>query len=248
MASQSSRAAAAAREAAAAALQTRYLAYRRELRDWYARRFRQERLSGLTGVLRYQSFRHLIAERKRDRVEGLFREAAERRQLKEKHPVPSWAVWLEAEAAHGNTAALAALRRRRANQPRRGLIGMPSVEPSDAGHDRPVIHPELWPAVRRDGRVVYRTDDGGIVADEARHVRINEVSLGATRLALALAGARFGHRLLVVRGTATFRHQVATLAGHEALEVAFADPTLERQRAQIRNGSEPQHRDGGIDR
>ena len=211
-------------------VRTRHLEYRRELKDWYASRFRQERLSGLGGVLRYQSFRHLIAERKRDRIEGLAREASERRRLKEKHPIPIWSGWLEAEAARGNSAAVAALRRRRTQQPRRGPIDAPSVEPDKAGQDRPVVYPHLRPAVRRDGRLIYRSDDGGIVADESRLVRVNEVSPGAVRLALSLAGARFGHRPLVVRGTDSFRHQVASLAGREALAVAFADPRLERQR------------------
>jgi hypothetical protein len=241
-------AAIAAREAATAALRARHLAYRRELSDWYERRFHQERLSGLSGALRYQSFRHLIAERKRDRVEGLAREAAERRRLKEKHPVPTWSDWLEAEAGRGNSAALAALRRRRTQQPRRGPIGAPSVEPEKAGQDRPVVYPHLRPAVRRDGRLIYRIEDGGIVADESRLVRVNEVSLGAVRLALTLAGARFAHRPLIVRGTDTFRHQVATLAGREALAVAFADPRLERQRVHSRKGAEREHRDAGIDR
>jgi hypothetical protein len=42
-------AAIAAREAAAKALREQHLAYRRRLLEWYRQRFRQERVSGLSG-------------------------------------------------------------------------------------------------------------------------------------------------------------------------------------------------------
>jgi Relaxase/Mobilisation nuclease domain len=83
-------AAIAAREAAAAALRERHLAYRRQLQDWYRRRFRQEKLNGLSGALRRQSFQHLIANQEQDRARRLAREAEERRQLRARHPIPSW--------------------------------------------------------------------------------------------------------------------------------------------------------------
>jgi hypothetical protein len=47
-------AAIAAREAAAKALREQHLAYRRQLQKWYRQCFWQERLSGLSGVLRRQ--------------------------------------------------------------------------------------------------------------------------------------------------------------------------------------------------
>jgi hypothetical protein len=222
-----------AREAAAKALRDQHLAYRRQLQDWYRQRFRQERLSGLSGLLRRQSFQHLIEKRKQDRVQRVAQEAEERRQLRARHPTPTWQGYLEAEAARGNIAALAALRSRTR---RRQQTQVQLVEAEETAEVRHIVYPHLRPVVRRDGRVIYRVADGGVVTDEARDVRVNEVTAGATLLALSLAAERFGPRPLAVRGTDEFRRQVATLAGREDLQITFSDQGLERQRVASRNG------------
>jgi hypothetical protein len=84
--------------------------------------------------------------------------------------------------------------------------------------------------VRRDGRVIYRVGDGGLVCDERQQVRVNQVTAGAAFLALTLAADRFGNRPLNVQGTEDFRKQVTQLAGTQGLGVSFADAGLERQR------------------
>ena len=86
--------------------------------------------------------------------------------------------------------------------------------------------------VRRDGRVIYRVADGGLVSDEAyaAGLRVNQVTAGAAFLALTLAVDRFGDRPLHVQGTEDFRRQVAQVAGIKGLGVTFADAGLERQR------------------
>jgi len=104
------------------------------------------------------------------------------------------------------------------------------LEAADAGEARHVVYQHLRPAVRRDGRVIYRVADGGLVSDEARQVRVNQVTAGAAFLALTLAVDRFGTRPLNVEGTEEFRRQVAELAGIKGLGVTFADAGLERQR------------------
>ncbi len=222
-----------AREAAAKALRERHLAYRRQLQDWYRQRFRQERLSGLSGVLRRQSFQHLIEKRKQDRAQRLAREAEERRRLRARHPTPSWQGYLEVEAARGNVAALAALRSRKRRRDPVALQVVEAEEVTDVCH---IVFPHLRSVVRRDGRVIYRMADGGVVTDEARNVRVNQVTAEATLLAVSLAAERFGQRPLVVRGTEEFCRQAATLAGGEGLDIAFADQGLERQRVANRNG------------
>ena len=113
---------------------------------------------------------------------------------------------------------------------------MPLVEAEETAEVRHIVYSHLRPVVRRDGRVIYRVADGGVVTDEARNVRVNQLTAGAALLALSLAAERFGHRPLVVRGTDTFRRQVATLAGREELNIAFSDQALERQRVASRNG------------
>jgi hypothetical protein len=226
-------AAIAARETAAEAMRQQQLAYRRQLKDWYRQRFREEKLSGLSGALRRQSFQHLIAEQKQDRAQGLVREAEERRELRARHPIPSWQGYLEVEAARGNIAALAALRSR---MRRMDPVAVQLVEAEEAAEVRHIIFPQLRPVVRRDGRVIYRAADGGVVTDEARNVRVDHVTADATLIALSLAAERFGHRPLVVRGTDEFQLQAATLAGRESLNIAFSDQGLERRRLASRNG------------
>ena len=217
----------AARDDATKALCDRHAAYDRQLRDYYRERLRQERLTGLRGSLRRDSFRHIAGQRTRDHAERKAREADERRQVRAQHPIPNWQGFLEAEAGRGNEAALRALRVR---QQQRERVEAALLEAADAGEARHVVYQHLRPVVRRDGRVIYRVADGGLVSDEARQVRVNQVTAGAAFLALTLAVDRFGARPLNVEGKEDFRRQVAQLAGIKGLGVTFADAGLERQR------------------
>ena len=88
----------------------------------------------------------------------------------------------------------------------------------------------MKPAVRRDGRMIYRVPDGGIVSDEATQVRVPQPTTAAAFFALSLAADRFGGRPLIVKGTEAFQSQVATVAAVEGIAVSFADPGLERER------------------
>jgi hypothetical protein len=217
----------AARSNATAALRERHAAYGQQLWDYHRHRLRQERLTGLRGILRRESFQHLAEQRRRDHAERKAREAEERRQLRARHPIPNWQGFLESEAGRGNEAALRALR---ARQQRRDRVEAALLEAADAGEARHIVYQHLRPAVRRDGRVVCRIADGGLVCDEKQQVRVNQLTAGAAFLALTLAADRFGKRALNVQGTDDFRKQVAQLAGTQGLGVSFADAGLERQR------------------
>jgi hypothetical protein len=217
----------AARRAAMKALREQHSAHAGQLAGYHRERLREERLAGLRGVLRREGFQHLAGRRKLDHAERKARAAEERRQVREGHPVPSWQGFLEAEAARGNEDALKALRSR---QQQRDQLQSQLLEATDAGEARHVIHQHLRPAVRRDGRVIYRVDDGGLVSDEAKHVRVSQVTTGAAFLALTLAADRFGARPLKVQGTEDFRRQVAQLAGIKGMGVTFADAGMEQQR------------------
>ena len=140
---------------------------------------------------------------------------------------PTWEAYLEARAARGDEAALTALRGRARH---RAQMETRLIEAADGETARHVILRHARPVVRRDGRVIYRIADGGVVSDEARAVRVDEATMGASMLALSLAAARFGQRPLTVRGTDAFREQVAVLAGDKDLAVSFADPKLEARR------------------
>jgi hypothetical protein len=119
---------------------------------------------------------------------------------------------------------------------RKDPVAVHLVEAEEAAEVRHIIFPQLRPVVRRDGRVIYRATDGGVVTDEAHNVRVDRVTAGATLLALSLAAERFGDRPLVVRGTDEFLLQAATLAGREGLDIAFSDQGLERRRVASRSG------------
>lgn len=216
-----------AKRAAVKAMRDRHSADFRNFQNHYRERLRKERLTGLRGALRRESFQHVIGQRKRDQAERKAREAEERRQLRERYRIPSWQDFLETRAADGSEEALKALRGR---PPQRNQLGAQLLAAADAGEARHIIQQHLRPAVRRDGRVIYRVDDGGLVSDEAQHVRVNQVTAGAAFLALTLATERFGSRPLKVQGTEEFRLQVAQLAGINGLGVTFADPALEQQR------------------
>jgi len=216
-----------ARDAALAELAARHHAYGRELASWYRQRLRQERAQGPGGALRRDSLEHITAEREKDRKARIEREREERRQVRAAHPIPNWQGYLEAEAAKGNEQALASLRsgQRRARQIENEVLTAENAEQA-----RHVLHEHMKPAIRRDGRVIYRVADGGVVSDEAAQVRVPQPTTAAAFLALSLAADRFGNRPLIVKGTEAFRHQVAIVAAIEGMSVTFADPALERAR------------------
>ena len=227
------RAAAIQERDAAVAMQTaQHRAYARELADWYRQRMRQERAQGLKGSLRRDGFQHIAEERAKDRVSRSERERSARRQVRNAHPVPTWQGYLETEAAKGNEAALSSLRSR---QRRTQRLEDEVLTAENAAKAKHVIHQHMKPAIRRDGRVIYRVSDGGMVSDEADQVRVPQSTTAAAFLALSLAADRFGARPLVVKGSDEFRKQLATVAAIEGMSVTFADPALERQRVQRRN-------------
>jgi len=231
-----------ARDAAIAGLADRHRAYGRELTGWYRQRLQQERTQGLKGALRRESFQHIAAEREKDRKARVEREREERRQARAAHPVPNWQGYLEAEAAKGNEQALVALRSR---QRRASQLETEILTAENADQARHIVHSHMKPAVRRDGRVIYRVTDGGIVSDEAAHVRVTQPTAAAAFLALSLAVDRFGRRPLIVKGTEAFRSQVATVAAIEGMQVSFADPELERARVSKTRGFRSEHRNHG---
>ena len=229
-----------ARDTAIAELAERHRAYGHELTAWYRQRLQQERTQGLKGALRRESFQHIAAEREKDSKARVEREREERRQIRAAHPIPNWQGYLEAEAEKGNEQALAALRsrQRRTRQLETGVLTADNAD--RAPH---IVHGHMRPAIRRDGRVIYRVPDGGIVSDEAAHVRVPQPTTAAAILALSLAAGRFGDRPLIVTGTQAFQHQVATVAALANIKVTFADPAIERRRRLTQSASRPTYHD-----
>ena len=125
----------------------------------------------------------------------------------------------------------------------------------NADEARQVVFAHLKPYARRNGALVYRVRDGGVVSDEARCIRVEEVSVLAAFLALTLAAERFAGQALVVEGTDEFKLQLAAMAATQRPGVRFADPALEAERERLaaeapvarratgeRSGVAPKHR------
>ena len=217
----------AARKQAIEKLKAKHISYAMELTAFYRDRMKRERESGLRGALRWESFRHVNGQRVQDHAERRRRETAERQQARRAHPVANWQTWLESRAAAGDTEALKLLRSR---QQRAARLEADVLGATDATAAKTIIHMHLHPAVRRSGAVIYRVKDGGMVADEATHIRVAQPTTAASFLALTLAVERFGTKPLVVRGSDSFRNQVAELAGLQGMGVSFADGSLEGRR------------------
>ena len=216
-----------ARDETTAKLKAQHVAYAREQANWYRLRMQQEKAQAHKGVLWRASVQHVAGQRAKDVTARIKRERDERQQARDANPVPTWQGYLEAEAAAGNEAALATLRSR---QRRTQQLEAKVLTAENAEQARHVVHQHMKPAIRRDGRVVYRVADGGMVSDEAVHVRVPVSTTAAAFLALSLATDRFGTRPLVVNGSDEFRRQIATVAGIEGMSVTFADPTLDQER------------------
>ena len=216
------------RKSALDRLRTRHTTYARGLANFYQDRMQRERLSGLRGILRRASFQQIAKQQEQANTERRQREAAERKQARASHPIPNWQSWLEARAASGDLEALAMLRGRQQRAARLEADLLMATDPANIRH---VIHEHLRPAVRRNGTVIYRILDGGLVADETTHVRVAQPTAAATLLALQLAAQRFGSKPLIVRGTDAFQEQVAALAGTQGEAVTFQDSKLESLRA-----------------
>ncbi len=190
-------------------------------------RVRAEPLAKVSGQLKRDAFQHIDDQQRRNRGETMPPKLFDRRQVRAQHRILTWQSYLETEASNGNEAALAALRDRALHRAQTDGLRLQAEDGGDARH---IVRVHLRPTVRRDGRVIYRTTDGGVVWDEARSICIEEVTAEAVCLALSLASTRFSQRPLRVNGSDDFRAQVAELAGIKGFKVTFSDDALEKQR------------------
>lgn len=205
----------------------------RELAAWYAARRAEIKRSPVLSAAERRHAYAMLAHQRRADAAVLRRERVWQRQEVVPQGLPTWQAFLIAEASRGNEAAVAVLRSR---QHRQRSLAETLLTAADADAARHVVYDRLRPTAGKDGVLVYRVEDGGVVADEATQVRVTAVTAGAAFLALSLADDRFRGRALVVEGTQAFRTQVAQLAAMRGLEVRFADPALERERERSAHG------------
>ena len=208
--------------------------------------FGEQRPTGAGAPLARGAFQQSANQPRHDRGETARRAAYERRRVRAQHPIPTWQGYLESEASNGNEAALARLRDRALH---RAETEGPRLQAEDDADGRHIIHVHLRPRVRRDGRVIYRMADGGVVSDGARSICVTNVTSDAVPLALSLALERFAQRPLRVNGTDDFRAEVAALAGIKGLNLRFADESLEMKRASAERAhkTRTEHENGHAD-
>lgn len=201
-------------------------AWRKAMSDWAAERRQAIKAMPFTAEGRKAAY----AELKRDRQQANAREQTRRVEEREymvSRPLLTWQSWLQSQAANGNALAVEVLR---SAEQRQAELGAAVLSAGNAEQARHVVYQHLRPIVAKDGSITYRVDDGGRVTDQARQVRVDEVSVSATFLALSLAADRFGDRPLAVDGSDQFKAQLAQLAAIEGMKVTFTDAQLEAER------------------
>jgi hypothetical protein len=224
-----------ARKTALADLGAQHRRYAQDLRGWHGERrqaLQDDRT--LRGAARRKARQELAASRREDLERRRVREAEQAGAVKRAHLIPSWRSFLEAAAARGDGEALTLLRRLLRRQQRAASALLTAANP-DAARD--VVFSELRPHTKRNGHVVYRVKDGGVVVDEVRQLRVEEPSAHAAFLALALARERFAGQALIVEGDEGFKRQVTELAASQGVELRFADPAMERERQRLKAGA-----------
>ena len=174
--------------------------------------------------------RRLYAQFQQERAAALeARRTARSRKGVRRRPRPplSWPGFLQEKASGGDADALAALRWRKSRQTRAAKALLTAASPEQARH---MVFSRLKPRTMRNGAVLYRVQDGGVVVDEARQVWVEELSAHAAFLALSLAAERFAGQALIVEGSSEFKAQIAAMAAAHKLDARFADPALEAER------------------
>lgn len=221
-----------AKDEALTQLRQEHQQYAEELRTWYEERFQSVKADSTLSPQEKREARQILRQQRED-------DFAKRRQLEkeqrrafiESQAIPTWQSFLQEAAGQGNAAALITLRSRWRRQQRMSadLLRCKNVE--DARH---IVYRDLKPQVRKNGEIIYRVQDGGLVMDEADQVRVAEVTAGAALLALSLADERFIGQALIVEGTSDFKRQVVQMACKQGMNVRFADIELDREHRKMR--------------
>jgi hypothetical protein len=142
----------------------------------------------------------------------------------------TWVSFLQALAQAGEQDALRALR---ASGAAGAKTAAAFLAAKDAAAAKTILFQDLNPIVRRNGEVLYKLTDGGIVTDESHRVRVDKVSYQAAFVALALGAQRFPGQALAVDGTETFKKQAVEVAAALKLDITFSDGALEEERRRL---------------
>ena len=207
---------------------TEYNEYRIKLKDWYRQRRASVKSNAqMDNRTKRVAYSELSLELKTDIAQLKEREQDAKNTIRKKSPAQTWDEYLASRAEQGDPEALSILRRRNnyRRQITQTLLTIDNVEEA-----RDVVRAHFKPTVLKNGRVIYRARDGGVVSDEAAAIKVLQVTEAATLLAISLADERFQGKALVVEGSYEFKLQVAELAALEGMSIRLADPLLEKDR------------------
>jgi hypothetical protein len=181
----------------------------------------------MNGKTKRVAYQELSVEMKADFARRRQIEMEQKKAICEKFPAETWDAYLIRRAEEGHTEALSVLRKRLnyRKQINQALLTVENVE--DA---RDVIKPHFMPTVQKNGKVIYRVADGGVVTDEQSAISVSMVTEAAALLALSLAEERFSGKALIVEGTDEFKLQIVKFSTLHGLSIHFADPVLEKER------------------
>jgi hypothetical protein len=152
----------------------------------------------------------------------------ERQANYDRHRRRAWADWLRVQASDGDKEALNALRARGAGRTAKGNAFFGDRKPVRSAH---APRPD---GVTKKGVIIYSCGTTA-VRDDGQSLAVSRCAdQEGLRAALAIAQERFGSRI-AVRGTDSFREQIALAAATGKFEITFDDKALElRRRAVIR--------------
>jgi hypothetical protein len=138
-----------------------------------------------------------------------------------------WHDWLKAQAAAGNTEAIAVLRGRYERQNMKGNV----IANSAPGNDNlEIIKTERKIDTVTKRGTVHLKVPGGIIRDDGKSFRMSDsLSDNALRVMLRLAVERFGTQL-DVRGTEKFKSAIVNIVHCEKINVTFSDPAMMKQK------------------
>ncbi|MEB3286884.1 MAG: TraI/MobA(P) family conjugative relaxase [Vampirovibrionales bacterium] len=199
------------------------------LKTWHQEQRQAIQSSPLSSKAKQQAYQHVAIERQERLKAHRLQQKEVRDQIYSQYPIQTWQTFLLKSAETGNTEALEVLRSRKRRQEH---IAKALFTTHDIDAAKHIVLTQYQPYARKNGDLVYRVKDGGVVTDEKHHVRIDESTTGATFLALSIAAERFKNQPLEVKGEAHFKQQVIDLAVQYGFDLQFSDPTMETERQQ----------------
>jgi hypothetical protein len=199
-----------------------------QLKNWYQGRHDSLNTNiKLTAKSKRKLRQQLYNEQKADFAIRRKQEAEQRQVIREQYPNLTWDQWLIQQANQGNKSALRLLRARDRVRQRltQELLTVKSLEEAKV-----IIYPQLKPKTRKNGDVLYRLKDGGMVEDTAKAVFLPEVTEAAVLLALALAQERFPGQPLIINGSSNFKSKIAQMTVTKGMNLRFDAKEIEHER------------------